>query len=96
MRTSACSWIRKNCEVSSSRQLDETIAPRWRLPDPSGRRVIGESSIADRVCKSQQIVGTRPGLLFDGESDHFPTTGRGQSLRMGLAEVIAVRFDLVC
>jgi hypothetical protein len=52
MRTSACSWIRKNCEVSSTRQLDETISPWWRLPGRSGRRVIGKPSIADRIGKS--------------------------------------------
>jgi hypothetical protein len=82
--------------MSSTRQLDETIAAGWRLHGRSGWRVVGQSGIADSVGKCQQIVGGWLGLLLDRNSDHFPTAGRRQCLCMRLAKVIAMRFDLVC
>jgi hypothetical protein len=82
--------------MSSTRQLDETITAGWRLHSCSGWRVVGQSGIADGVGKCQQIVGAWLGLLLDDDSDHFPTTGRRQCLRVRLAKVIAMRFDLVC
>ena len=82
--------------MSSTRQLDETIAAGWRLHGRSGWRVVGQSGIADSVGKCQQIVGGWLGLLLDRNSDHFPTAGRRQCLRMRLAKVIAMRFDLAC
>ena len=82
--------------MSSTRQLDETITAGGRLHGRSGWRVVGQSGIADSVGKCQQIVGAWLGLLLDRKSDHFPTAGRRQCLRMRLAKVIAMRFDLVC
>ena len=82
--------------MSSTRQLDEAIVAGWRLHGRSGWRVVGQSGIADSVGKCQQIVGGWLGLLLDRNSDHFPTAGRRQCLRMRLAKVIAMRFDLVC
>src|SRR4029453_3520536 len=51
--------------------------------------------ITDRVGKRQQVVGARPRLLLDSEPDHFPTTRRGEGLRMVLTEVIAMRLNLI-
>jgi hypothetical protein len=82
--------------MPSTRQLDETITAGWRLHGRSGWSVVGQSGIADSVGKCQQIVGAWLGLLFDRNSDHLPTAGRRQCLRMRLAKVIAMRFDLVC
>ena len=82
--------------MSSARQLDETITAGWRLHGRSGWRVVGQSGIAHSVGKCQQIIGAWLGLLLDRNSDHFPTPGRRQCLRMRLAKVIAMRFDLVC
>ena len=82
--------------MSSTRQLDETITAGWRLHGRSGWRVVGQSGIAHSVGKCQQIIGAWLGLLLDRNSDHFPTPGRRQCLRMRLAKVIAMRFDLVC
>jgi hypothetical protein len=96
MPASACAGICEDCEMSSTRQLNETMTPGWRLQSCSGWRVVGQSGIADSVGKCQQIVGAWLGLLLDGNSDHFPTAGRRQCLGMRLAKVIAMWFDLVC
>jgi hypothetical protein len=82
--------------MSSTRQLDETITAWWRLHACSAWRVVSQPGIADGVGKCQQIVGAWLWLLLDGNSDHFPATGRRQCLRMRLAKVIAMRFDLAC
>ena len=82
--------------MSSTRQLDETITAGWRLHGRSGWRVVGQSGIADSVRKCQQIVGAWLRLLLDDNSDHFPTAGHRQCLRVRLAKVIAMRFDMVC
>jgi hypothetical protein len=82
--------------MSPTRQFDETIAPDRRFHSCPGRRVVCQSGITDRVRERKQIVGARLRLLLDCDSDHFPAAGCGQRLSMGLAEVIAVWFDLVC
>lgn len=82
--------------MSPTRQFDETIAPDRRFHSCPRWRVVCQSGITHRVRKRQQVIGARLRLLLDCDPDHFPAAGRGQRLSMGLAEVIAVWFDLVC
>jgi hypothetical protein len=83
--------------MSSTRQLNKPITPGWRrLHARSTWKVVGQPGIPDGVGKCQQIVGAWLGFLLDGNSDHFPATGRRQCLRMRLAKVIAMGFDLIC
>jgi hypothetical protein len=80
--------------VSAARQFDETGTPLRRLTGRSSWRIVGHSDIAHRVSKSQQVIGSWFRLALDGEPDHFPTARRRESLRMLLAEVVAMRFWL--
>ncbi len=81
--------------MAATRQLNQPVTPERRLRDRSGRRIVGQACVADSVSESQQVVRGRLRLLLNRESDHFPPTGGGERLRMRLAEVVAVRFDLV-
>jgi hypothetical protein len=81
--------------MSTTRQLDEAAAPRRRLRDRSGWRIVGQTHIPYRVGESEQIIGSRFRLLLDGESDHFPTARCRESLSMLLAQVVAMWFGLV-
>jgi Zincin-like metallopeptidase len=93
---SACSRICQNSQVSPTRQFDETITPRWRLDRRPRWRVVCQPGIPHGVGKRQQIIGARPWLILDHESDYFPAARRRQRLGMRLAEVIAVWFNLIC
>jgi hypothetical protein len=81
--------------VAATRQLNQTVTPDRRLRDRSGRRIVGQACVADSVSESQQVVCGRLRLLLNRKSDHFPPTWGGKRLCMRLAEVVAVRFDLV-
>lgn len=81
--------------MAATRQLNQPITPERRLRGRSGRRIVGQACVADSISESQQVVSGRLRLLLNRESDHFPPTGGGEGLRMRLAEVVAVRFDLV-
>ena len=81
--------------MAATCQLNQPITPERRLRDRSGRRIVGQACVADSVSESQQVVGGRLRLLLNRESDHFPPTRGGERLRMRLAEVVTVRFDLV-
>jgi hypothetical protein len=82
--------------VSSTRQFHQPIAPGRRLHARPWDGVICQPCIAYRVGEGEQIIGARFRLFLDGESDHFPAARRRQGLGVGLAEVIAVRLDLIC
>jgi hypothetical protein len=81
--------------MSTTRQLDEAAAPDGGLHHRFGRRIVGQANIPYRIGERQQIIGGRFGLLLDSESDHFPPARRRESLRMLLAQVVAVWFSLV-
>ena len=81
--------------MSTTRQLDEAAAPHRGLHYRSGRRIVGQTHVPDRICEGEQIIGSRFRLLLDGEPDHFPTARCREGLRMLLAQVVAMWFGLV-
>jgi hypothetical protein len=80
--------------MPATRQLDETTALHLRLPDRCGWGIVGQTHIAYRVGKSQQVIAGWFRLLFDREPDHLPTARCRESLGMLLAQVVAMWFRL--
>jgi hypothetical protein len=80
--------------MPATRELDETTALQLRLPDRSSWGIVGQTDIAYRVGKSQQVIACWFRLLFDHEPDHFPTARCREGLSMLLAQIVAMWFRL--
>jgi hypothetical protein len=81
--------------VSATCQLDQAAAANGSLHVRSGWRIVGQTHIPHCVGEGEQIIRSRSRLLLNGESDHFPTARCRESLRVLLAEVIAMRLGLI-
>ena len=80
--------------MSATRQFDETTALHLRLPDRSSWRIVGQTHIAYRVGKSQQVITGWLRLLVDRQPDHLPPARCRESLGVLLAQVVSMWFRL--
>ena len=80
--------------MPATRSLDETTALHLRLPGRSSWGIVGQTHIAYRVGKSQQVITGWSWLLVDRQPDHFPTAWCRESLGVLLAQVVAMWFRL--